>query len=71
MILQKYGCNHATAEQTIESLKPYNIEAKILQPNIQAHYNKILDSIIEEVIPQEDVEVVIEHDKDMTISDKE
>ena len=68
MILQKYGCHQATAEQTVELLKPYNIETKTLQPSIQAYYNKILDSITEEVVPFEDVEVVVKNDEDTTIS---
>ena len=68
MILQKYGGHVATAEQTVESLKSYNIEAKILQPGIQAYYDKILGSITEEVVPTEDVEVVVKNDEDTTIS---
>jgi hypothetical protein len=68
MILQKYGSHCATAKETVESLKPYNIENKTLQPSIQIYYNKVLGSIIEEVVPNEDVEVVIKDDKDMTIS---
>ena len=68
MILQKYGGRSLTAEQTVESLKPYNIEAKTLQPGIQAYYDKILDSITEEVVPSEDVEVVVKNDEDTTIS---
>lgn len=68
MILQKHRGHKATAKETVESLKPYNIESKQLKPGIQAHYQQILNSIIEEVVPEEDVEVVIKDDKDMTIS---
>lgn len=68
MILQKHSGHKATAKETVESLKSYNIESKQLKPGVQAHYQQILDSIIEEVVPNEDVEVVIKDDKDMTIS---
>ena len=54
----------ATAEETVESLKPYNIESRQLKPSIQAHYQQIL----EEVVPFEDVEVVVKNDEDTTIS---
>lgn len=54
----------ATAEETVESLKPYNIESKQLKPGVQAHYQQIL----EEVVPIEDVEVVVKNDEDTTIS---
>ena len=68
MILQKYGSGNATAEQTVELLKLYNIKNKTLRPSIQACYDKVFGSIKEEVVPNEDVEVVIKDDKDMTIS---
>ena len=68
MILQKHRGRRATAKETVESLKPYNIESKQLKPGIQAHYQQILDSITEEVVPTEDVEVVVKNDEDTTIS---
>lgn len=71
MILQKCGSHCATAKDTVESLKQYNIENKTLKPSIQTYYNKVISSIIEEVVPEEDVEVVIKDDKDMTISENE
>lgn len=68
VVLQRYGSHQATAKQTIEALKQYNIKNKTLQPGIQACYDKVLGAIKEEVVPNEDVEVVIKDDKDMTIS---
>lgn len=89
MILQKYGSHDATASETIEALKPYNIDQLDLKPSIEDCYFNILydaedqdeiqisenveteDEFIEEVIPEEDVEVVIDFEEDMTISDIE
>jgi hypothetical protein len=79
MILQRYGSNVATATETIKALEPYNINKMSLQPKIEAYYQNIVNEIkpkrkvkiIEEIIPQVDVEVVVENDKDMTISENE
>ena len=79
MILQRYGSKLTTAKETKRALKPYGIDALSLQPKIAEYYQNIVNEaqpkhnvpIIEEVIPQEDVEVVIEYDKDMTISEIE
>ena len=79
MILQRYGSKVATATETIKALKPYGVDNMLLQPKINAYYQKIVGvakpkrkvKIIEEVVPQEDVEVVIKYDKDMTISENE
>lgn len=76
MILQKYGSKVATAAETIKELKPYNINKMSLRPNIEEYYQHIVNEarlkrkvkMVEEVIPQEDVEVVIKTDEDMTIS---
>ena len=64
MILQRHRGRRATAKETVESLKLHNIEAKALKPSIQARYQQIL----EQVIPFEDVEVVVRNDEDTTIS---
>ena len=79
MILQKYGSKVSTAAETIKELKPYNIDKMSLQPNIKEYYQNIVGTakpkrkarIVEEVVPQEDVEVVIKIDEDMTISEDE
>ena len=76
MILQKYGSKVATASETIKELKPYNVDKMSLQPKIEELYQNIVNEskpkrkaqIIEEVVPTEDVEVVINEDEDMTIS---
>ena len=76
MILQKYGSKVITATEAIKELKPYDIDKVSLRPNIEAYYQNITNEakpkrkskIIEEVVPQEDVEVVINEDEDMTIS---
>lgn len=79
MILQRYGSKVATATETIKALKPYNVDKMSLQPKIEEYYQNIVNEakpkhkvkIIEEVIPQGDVEVVVEDNKDMTISENE
>lgn len=76
MILQKYGSKVITATEAMEELKPYDIDAVSLRPNIETCYQNIVKEakpkrkikIIEEVVPQEGVEVVINKDEDMTIS---
>ena len=71
MILQKHGSGIMTANETVKLLRQYNIESKQLKPGARAHYQNILESIVEEVVQQEDVEVVIKIDEDMTISENE
>jgi hypothetical protein len=87
MILQKHGSHDATAFETVEALKSYNIDQINLKPSIEDYYLSVLcevegqeetseiieveDEFIEEVIPEEDVEVVIDFEEDMTISDIE
>lgn len=76
MILQKYGSKVLTAAETIKELKPYDIDKVSLRSNISEYYQNIVNEvkpkrktkIIEEVVTQEDVEVVINEDGDMTIS---
>jgi hypothetical protein len=76
MILQKYGSKVITATETMKELKPYDIDTVSLRPNIETYYQNIVNEakskrkikIVEEVVPQEDVEVVINKDEDMTIS---
>ena len=81
MILQRYGSKLLTASETIKVLEPYNINKMSLQPNIDAYYKEICKEAeiqnpkrkikhIEEIIPQEDVEVVV-NDEDTTISEIE
>jgi hypothetical protein len=71
MILQRNRGRAVVDEKTIETLKSYNIESKELRPNIKARFKRILDLFSKEVVQSEDVEVVIEDDKDMTISENE
>lgn len=82
MILQRYGSKLSTATETIKELEPYNINQKSLQSNIDIYYKGIFKEAeaqkpkykikhIEEVIPQEDVEVVVNNDEDTTISEIE
>lgn len=82
MILQRYGSKLLTATETIKALEPYNINQMSLQPSIDEYYKGILKEAevqkpkrkiqhIEEVVPQEGVEVVIKDNKDMTISEDE
>lgn len=79
MILQRYGSKMATATETIKALDTYNINQISLKPSMDTYYKSILKEAeaqkpkrkikhIEEVIPNEDVEVVVNNDKDMTIS---
>lgn len=79
MILQKYGSNVLSAAETIKELKPYGVDKMFLRPNIELYYQSIVSAAkpkrkvknIEEVVPQEDVEIVVNTDEDMTISEKE
>lgn len=70
LILQRRVVNAITPEEALAQLREHNIENKQLQQALQKHYNLILQDavVIEEVVPQEDVEVVINEDEDMTIS---
>ena len=72
MILQEYVSKSITAAETLNKLKAYNIENVPLQHGIDIIYqnvvNEVAAQIIEEVVPQEDVEVVINENEDMTIS---
>ena len=76
MILQKHGSKVMTAAETMKELKPYDIDMVSLRPNIETYYQNIVNEakpkrkakIIEEVVQQEDVEVVINENEDMTIS---
>ena len=71
LTLQSYSVGTTTADETIEILEQHNIQNKILRLGSQALYDKALGEnsmVIEEVVPQEDVEVVINKDEDMTIS---
>lgn len=82
MILQRYGCNVSTASEVVEMLKPYDVDKMSLKPKIDQYYKNIVEvantqkpkskpKIKEEIIPQEDVEVVVVNDEDTTISEKE
>ena len=71
LALQSYSVGAITAAKTIEILEQHNIQNKILRPGSQMLYDKALGEIsvvVEEVVPQGDVEVVINEDEDMTIS---
>ena len=76
MILQKYGSNVITASEAMCELALHNIDTVSLKPSIDALYKDIQNEvkpecetqIIEEVVPTEDVEVVINKNEDMTIS---
>lgn len=70
LILQSSVVGAITPEDALVQLHEHNIENKQLQQSLQKCYDSILqDTVdIEEVIPQEDVEVVINEDEDMTIS---
>lgn len=76
MILQKYGSKVITATEAMEELKLYNIDVVSLRPGVNECYQNVVKEakpkrkakIIKEVVPQEDVEVVINKDEDMTIS---
>ncbi len=79
MILQRYGSKLANATETVQNLKQYDIDNVSLQPKIEKIYQNIVNEvkprrktkIIEEVVPQEDVEVVVNTYEDMTISENE
>ena len=79
MILQRYGCKVASSAETIKELQFCNIDEISLQPGIEEYYQEIVseakpkrkDKIIEEIVPSEDVEVVINIDGDMSISENE
>ena len=70
LILQSRDVGTITSEDTMVKLHEHNIENKQLRPSLQKCYDLILQDavVIEEVVPQEDVEVVINEDEDMTIS---
>ena len=76
MILQKYGSKVIAASEAMDELALHNIDTLSLKQSIEALYKDIQNEvksedetkIIEEVVPQEDVEVVINEDEDMTIS---
>lgn len=78
-ILQRYGCKLLTPEETIQTLKPYDIENKPLQSKIEAYYQNIKAQLPKQKVvkpkveftPIESVEVVIEDDKDTTTSEEE
>ena len=72
MSLQKYISKDATAENIFSELILHNVNSKILKSAIQSYYNDVLSVINQkEEIVHEDVEVVIDNDKDMTISENE
>lgn len=76
MALQRYNSKVANAAETVRELKKYNIDSLSLRPSIEAAYQAMSNEIkpkrkakiIEEIVPQENVEVVINKDEDMTIS---
>jgi hypothetical protein len=76
MILQKYGSKVITATEAMEELKLYNIDTVSLRPGVNECYQNVVNEAkpkrkaktIEEVVQQEDVEVVINENEDMTIS---
>lgn len=70
LILQSHTVGAITSEDAMMQLREHNIENKQLKQILQKHYNLILQDavVLEEVIPQEDVEVVINKNEDMTIS---
>ncbi len=77
-ILQRYGCKLLTAEELVQTLKPYDIDSMKLQPKIEAYYQDIKAQLPKpepraplEFVPFEDVEVVIENDEDTTTSEDE
>lgn len=55
-VLSKHGCNIATAEETLEALKDYDV-SNVTEP-IKAHIDSLNKEDKKEVIPTEDVEVV-------------
>lgn len=73
LILQSYAVNDITSEEAMTRMRKHNIENKRLRQALQEKYNLILQNTVvtEEVVPQEDVEVVINENEDMTISENE
>ncbi len=79
MILQKYISKVITASEAMKELVLHNIDKVSLQPNIDRLYQDIKNEakpkrkakIIEEVVLAEDVEVVVNTDEDMAISEHE
>jgi hypothetical protein len=79
MILQRYGSKLLSASEAVKELKLHNIDNLSLQPAIQEYYQNIINEtkpkrkakIIEEIVPKEDVEVVVNTDRDMTTSENE
>lgn len=83
IIMQRYGSNVSTVENTIIDLDAQGIDDKHLQPKIKSYYENIVNKFNEqtrkqnvsvpvvEVAPQESVEVVIEYDEDTTASEDE
>ena len=73
LTLQSYAVNDITSEDAMARMRKHNIENKKLRQALQEKYDLILQSTVatEEVVPQEDVEVVINEDEDMTISENE
>lgn len=76
MILQKYVGKAITALEAMKELALYNVDNVPLRPSVERLYQNIVNEAkprrkvknIEEVVPQEDVEVVINENEDMTIS---
>ena len=81
MAIQEYKGGVISAEDVMLTLESCGINTKELQPKIEEFYLDILDmatpvietedKIIEEVVRDEDVEVVVEIEEDMTISEEE
>ena len=73
LILQSRVVNAITPVEALAQLREHNIENKQLQQSLQKHYESMLQDVvvIEEVVPSEDVEVVIDENEDMTISENE
>lgn len=72
-ILSKHGCRMATAKETAEALKSYDLDG--VSDHIQTHIQSVYADAnvnkrpkIKEVVQTQDVEVVIENDKDASIS---
>ena len=81
MAIQEYKSGVTSAEETVVVLESCDIDTKELQPKIEDLYLDILDAvtpvteiedeIIEEVVPDEDVEVFMEIEEDITTSEEE
>lgn len=72
MSLQKYISKDATIEETANALISHNVKSKILKPELQSYYKDVFRLINQkEEVVQEDVEVVINNNEDMTISEIE